>query len=113
MTVLFEWNTTNPTKQTQTFSPYFDNQPGMLIWVYEDEWAMTKDNNGLGNFEPAGILSEFCGVPQIKVTFDIDANYTLNVFAVDKSTGKKSKITIINDKNQLNKEDGEPHGPRI
>jgi L1 cell adhesion molecule like protein len=107
MAKIIERNAAIPCKKTQMFSTYVDNQPAVLIQVYEGERARTKDNHLLGRFELSGIPPAPRGVPQIEVTFDLDANGILNVTAADKGSGNKNKITITNDSGRLSKEEVE------
>merc|ERR1712060_1020795 len=105
MTKLIEKNSVIPTKKSQVFSTYQDNQNAVSIKVFQGERAMTKDNIPLGNFELSNIPPAPRGVPQIEVTFEIDANGILSVRAADQGTGNEEEITITADKNRPSDEE--------
>ena len=105
MTTLISRNTSVPTKKTQVFSTYADNQEAVTLNVFEGERQFVRDNNKLGTFDLQGIPPMPRGVPQIEITYDVDANGILTVSAIEKSTGKTQDITITNDNNRLNKDE--------
>jgi len=105
MNTLIKRNTKIPTDKSEIFYTSSDDESGVLVKVYEGEHARTKDNNLLGKFELSGIPPAPRGVPEVKVTFDIDANGILSVSAADKTTGKSNRITITNDRGRLSKEE--------
>ena len=101
MTALIQRATTIPTKQTKTVTTSCDNEPGVMIQVYEEQLITTNDNNLLGKFLVTGIKPLPRGVPQVEVTFDIDVNGILNVSATDKSSELQNQLTIINDNGNI------------